>query len=335
MPKVSVLVAVYNAAAFLPKCLDSLLGQTLSNIQVICVDDASTDESLRVLNDYAVRDLRLEVIRLEENGGQAHARNEALKLAKGEFICMVDADDWLSADALEQAVAAFEDQTDCVLFDVILVKLQTPNFKLQTSNFKEEKYPLPAFDVLTGDEAFRLSLTWQIHGLYMVRAGIHHEHPYDETCRLYSDDNSTRIHYLCSREVRRCSGRYYYRQHSASATHRTSVRRFDYLRANESMRCQMLELQVGADLLALYENHRWLNLIDVCMFYHVHGQELPEADRRYGLQEIRRVWASIDRGALQEETTAKFGYRPCHSWFLFRLQEWLYFSLRGLLGKNR
>ena len=355
MPKVSVLVAVYNAEPFLKKCLDSLLGQTLSDIQIICVDDASTDGSLRVLNAYAVRDLRIEVIRLEENGGQAHARNEALKLAKGDYICMVDADDWLAADALEQAVSAFDDETDCVLFDVIMVygqtscvpsvasdqrssanfKPQTSNFKLQTSKFKEEVYPLPPFTALTGNEAFRLSLTWQIHGLYMVRGAIHHQHPYDETCRLYSDDNTTRIHYICSRQVRRCSGRYYYRQHPASATHCASVRRFDYLKANESMKQQMLALHVGSDLLALYENHRWLNLIDVCMFYHVHGRELPVSDRRYGLGEIRRVWATIDRHLLNNETTAKFGYRLCGSWTLFRLQEWLYFTLRGLLGRNR
>ena len=356
MPKVSVLVAVYNAEKFLPQCLDSLLGQTLSDIQIICVDDASTDNSLKVLNHYAVKDLRLEVIRLEENSGQAHARNEALKIATGDYICMVDADDWLATDALEQAVSAFDDETDCVLFDVIMVygqtsnlkpqtsnfklqtskfKPQTSNFKLQTSNFKEEPYPLPPFTALTGDEAFRLSLTWQIHGLYMVRGAIHHQHPYDETCRLYSDDNTTRIHYVSSRQVRRCSGRYYYRQHPASATHRTSVRRFDYLKANESMKQQMLALHVGSDLLALYENHRWLNLIDVCMFYHVHGHKLSESDRRYGLGEIRRVWATIDRHLLNKESTAKFGYRLCGSWTLFRLQEWLYFTLRGLLGRNR
>ena len=75
MPKVTVLVAVYNAERFLPQCLDSLLAQTMSDFQVICIDDASTDRSLQVLNTYALRDLRIEVVRLLENRGQAHARN--------------------------------------------------------------------------------------------------------------------------------------------------------------------------------------------------------------------------------------------------------------------
>ena len=324
MPKVSVLVAVYNAGQFLARCLDSLLGQTLSDIQVICVDDASTDGSLRLLNDYALRDMRIDVLRLQDSCGQAHARNVGLSVAKGEVICMVDADDWLSPDALERLYDAFDDATDCVLFDLVSVY-----------GNREERYAMPAFTVLTGEEAFRLSLTWKIHGLYGVRADIHRRFPYDETCRLYSDDNTTRIHYLASRRVTRCRGIYYYRQHDASATPQVSVRRFDYLRANESMRRQMLEAGVGQKLLAEYENHRWLNLVGIYMFYHVHGKELTSCERRYGRSELYRTWLSIDRPLLNKETTAKFGYRPCQSWRLFRLQEWLYFTLRGLLGRNR
>ena len=323
MPEVTVLVAVYNAADFLPRCLDSLTGQSLKDIQVVCIDDGSTDGSLQVLNGYALRDRRIEVIHLEENGGQAHARNVGLVQARGRIVCMVDADDWLSADALELMSAAFDDDTDSVLFDVVRV-----------SGDSEQPYIMPSFDALDGQEAFRLSLTWQIHGLYGVRAGIHRRYPYDETCRAYSDDNTTRLHYLASRQVRRCRGIYYYRQHSGSVTHQVSVRRFDYLRANESMRRQMEQAGVGQPLLDLYENHRWLNLVDVYMFYHVHGRQLAAADRRHGLQELRRIWTAIDRRALQKETTAKFGYRPCRSWCLFRVQEWLYFTLRGWLNKN-
>ena len=325
MPKVSVLVAVYNAEAFLSRCLDSLKAQTYEDIQVICVDDASTDDSCRLLQEYAAKDSRIEVMSLPENRGQAHARNEGLKHAKGDYICMLDADDWFSPDAIEKALAVFDGETDCVLFDVVR----------WYDDRHEMLYQMPPFDTLTGKEAFRLSLDWQIHGLYMVRADIHQQHPYDETCRLYSDDNTTRIHYICSRQVRRCEGRYYYRQHPDSSTRRISVSRFDYLKANESMRRQMQALNVSQKAVDEYENHRWLNMIDVYMFYHVHGRELSSADRKYGFSELCRIWRTIDRRALKKETITKFGYRPCQSWRMFRLQEWLYFTLRGLLGKNR
>ena len=102
MTKVTVLVAVYNASAFLSDCLDSLLNQTLRDIQVICIDDCSTDRSLEILQDYAQRDNRIEVIRLNENHGQAYARNEGLKMAKGQYVCFLDADDWWEPSFLQQ-----------------------------------------------------------------------------------------------------------------------------------------------------------------------------------------------------------------------------------------
>lgn len=317
-------MAVYNAERWLPACLDSLAGQTLADIQVVCIDDASTDGSLEILRRYAHEDPRFEVIHLEENRGQAHARNVGLGVAKGEYTCMVDADDWLSPDALELGVKAMSPDVDCVLFEVMMCY-----------DTRQERYALPSFERMTGREAFILSLDWRLHGLYMIRTDIHRNHPYDESCRLYSDDNTTRIHYLCSRIVGRCQGRYYYRQHSASSTHQVSVRRFDYLQANASMRRQMEELNVADELLAQYEQCRWLNLVDVYMFYHVHGRQLSRAERRYGLEQLRQTWTSIDHSVLWPETARKLGYRPCRWWWLFRLQEWVYFSLRSLMGKNK
>ena len=326
MAKVTVLMAVFNAQQWLSESLESLTAQTMTDWQLICIDDASTDGSLALLREWEQRDKRIEVIALPENGGQAHARNIGLQKAQGEYICFLDADDTLSADALQQAVSVFEshEQTDCVLFRVILVQdgVETP-------------HPSQTFDVLTGMEAFRKSINyWQIHGVYMVRAALHRQYPYDETCRSYSDDNTTHIHFYHSREVRYCEGIYYYWMHSLSVTHQASVRRFDLLRANESLKRQLKDMDISQDLLAIFENRRWLNLIDCYMFYHVHGSEMSTENRSYGLSELRRIWQTIDRTLLNKETITKFGYRPCASWLLFRLQEWLYFTLRGLLGKN-
>ena len=324
MIKVSVLVAVYNASAYLAECLDSLLNQTLRDIQIVCVDDGSTDDSWAILREYAQKDDRIVTIQLHANYGQAYARNVALRQSDGEYVCFLDADDRFAADALELAVRAFDkEEVDAVLFNV---SMDYPDHS--------EIYPLPDFESLDGKEAFRMSLTWQIHGVYMIRADIHRQFPYDTTCRLYSDDNTTRLHFLHSRRVGRCNGVYHYRQHAASATHAVSVRRFDYLRANESMKQALVELNVSPEIMALYENHRWLNLVGVYMFYFVHGRELTREERHYGLAELRRAWKTIDRRLLQRRQTSKFGYCPMPTWWLFRMQEWLYFTLRGLLGKN-
>ncbi len=98
--KLSIIIPVYNVAEFLPECLDSCLNQTLKEIEIICVDDGSTDNSLEILNEYAKRDNRITVIH-QENQRQSIARENAMKIAKGEYIWYVDADDYLELDACE------------------------------------------------------------------------------------------------------------------------------------------------------------------------------------------------------------------------------------------
>lgn len=320
MSRVSVLVAAFNTQDFIGQCLDSLLTQTWTDIQIICVDDASTDNTPAILDKVAHKDNRLIVRHLQDNVGQAKARNIALQLADGDYVCMLDSDDWLSSDALEQAVKVFDSHpsTDCVLFQV-----------RQVYPDHERLYPMPPFTVMTGKEAFEASLTWAIHGLYMVRTAIHKRYPFDDSSHAYSDDNTTRMHYLHSREVRQCDGVYFYRQHPSSVTHQISVRRFDYLRANESMLRQMRDEGVDSDNLALYEKVRWLNLIDTYMFYFNHRHALSEDDCKYGLAEMKRVWKGIDTQQLPKKLKWKPGYMPLRPfWPLFRLQEEIYFFLR-------
>ena len=325
MSKVTVLVAVYNAEAWLPRCLDSLLAQTLPDIQIVCIDDASTDHSLQLLQQYAERDARIEVIVLGENHGQAFARNQGLKKAQGEYVCFLDADDWLSPDALSSAVAVFEShsETDSVLFQVDIVNPDGI-----------ERLPLPEFEVLTGHEAFLKSIDWQLHGIYMVRTALHQRFPYDDSCRWFSDDNTTRIHYLHSREVRPCSGVYHYFQHPESTSHAVSVHRFDRLRAAESMKEQLQRANASHEVMCEWEVQRVLVLVECYRFYFEKGQQLSPADRRQGLQKMQQFRSSIDRSMLNSSRVHKFGYRLMPSWWLFRCQEWLYFTLRGLFGKN-
>lgn len=329
MIKVSILVAVYNGEQYLRQCLDSLLGQTLRDIQVVCIDDCSTDGSLALLREYAAKDRRIDVLSLDENHGQAYARNIGLTVVKGEYVTFLDCDDWYSSDALSEAVAVFEHcpQTDTVLFDVM-------KCEGSASSFKGSVYQMPPFDVLSGYEAFCLSVNWTIHGVYISRKELYDRYPYDTTSRAYSDDNTTRLHYYISREVRRCKGVYFYRQNPQSVTHKVSVRRFDYLRANESMKQQLEALHVEPSVLAQYETVRWRVLIDLYMFYHCHGKELSAAERVYGLSELRRVWKTVNRSLLDHDLIRKFGYHPMPCWLLFRCQEWLYFTLRGWLGRN-
>ncbi len=99
-PKVSVIIPVYNRKKYLKRCLDSVINQTLKNIEIICIDDGSTDQSLEILNEYRKKDGRIIIIN-QKNQGAGLARNSGLKIAKGEYIGFVDSDDWIDLNFYE------------------------------------------------------------------------------------------------------------------------------------------------------------------------------------------------------------------------------------------
>lgn len=101
MTKVSIIIPVYNTENYLGKCLDSLVNQTLQEIEIICVNDGSTDNSLKVLEDYASRDERVKIIN-QENLKQGCARNNGFRIATGEYIGYVDSDDWVDLGFYEK-----------------------------------------------------------------------------------------------------------------------------------------------------------------------------------------------------------------------------------------
>ena len=98
MIKVSVIIPVYNTAPYLRRCLDSVCGQTLRDIEIICINDGSTDNSLEILNEYTQKDKRVKIINFKKNKGVSIARNTGIDKAKGKYIGFVDSDDWVDKD---------------------------------------------------------------------------------------------------------------------------------------------------------------------------------------------------------------------------------------------
>lgn len=101
MIKVSVIIPVYNIEKYLYQCIDSILNQTLKDIEVICVDDGSTDSSLSILKEYEQKDSRLKVIS-QKNSGAGIARNKGIEYASGKYLSILDADDFFETDMLEK-----------------------------------------------------------------------------------------------------------------------------------------------------------------------------------------------------------------------------------------
>lgn len=116
-PKISIIITTYNIENYIVECIESVLNQSMKDIEVICIDDASTDHSLNILNQYADRDDRIRVYAQSESIGPSTARNIGYKEAKGEYIYQIDGDDFLVDGALERMYrCAAENQLDFLTF---------------------------------------------------------------------------------------------------------------------------------------------------------------------------------------------------------------------------
>ncbi|WP_296889892.1 glycosyltransferase [uncultured Methanobrevibacter sp.] len=146
--KVSVVIPVYNVEEFLGECLDSIVNQTLKDIEIICVNDGSKDKSLEILNYYAEHDDRFTVIS-QENSGHAVATNRGMDLARGKYLYLMDSDDFIELTALEEAYNyAEEKNVDFVIF-------QSMNYVTDEDRYyKAENYSMEKVADLVGESVF-------------------------------------------------------------------------------------------------------------------------------------------------------------------------------------
>lgn len=117
MDKISVIIPVYNVEQYLCRCLDSLLSQSYSNLEIICIDDCSSDSSYQILVDYEKKDSRFIIVRNEENLNSAETRNKGLLLATGEYVYFLDSDDWIDENYLEEMVEKFHHADVAIVFN--------------------------------------------------------------------------------------------------------------------------------------------------------------------------------------------------------------------------
>lgn len=117
MPSVSVIIPAYNAEDYISQCISSVLSQTLSDIEVIVVDDGSTDKTPDIVEELSASDARLRLIR-QENQYAGAARNTGIKAAGGDYLYFLDADDWIESNALE----AMRDAGDSRGVDIVIAR---------------------------------------------------------------------------------------------------------------------------------------------------------------------------------------------------------------------
>lgn len=135
-PLISVIVPIYNVEQYLSKCIDSILNQIYKNLEVILVDDGSSDNCGQICDDYAKIDCRIKVVH-KENGGLSDARNAGIKVATGEYVCFVDSDDWISKEMISSLYTCMqEDKSDIVCSGVMWVTEGEEEIRNDTVNEK-------------------------------------------------------------------------------------------------------------------------------------------------------------------------------------------------------
>lgn len=154
MKKVSIIIPVYNVERYLARCIDSCINQTYNNIEIICVNDGSTDGSLNILEHYKILDSRIQIIN-KENGGLSSARNAGFAASVGDYILFVDSDDFISCDAIEHLVKnAEENSADVVIFDYFYAHVDRSMRKILTIiEWNDKRYENKSFNLSNVDKS--------------------------------------------------------------------------------------------------------------------------------------------------------------------------------------
>ena len=213
--KISVMIPVYNTSRYLEKCLTSVLEQSLKEIEIICVNDGSTDNSLEVLKKYQKKDNRIKIVN-KSNGGLTSARNEALKLATGEYSLNVDSDDWIKEKYLEDIYnEAKKNDLDILITDIVYAK---ENKREEYETYIRQDLNLLDGKIISGKEYIDiffennfLGYTWN----KLIKTELYKSYglKYNETIFFFEDvELILRLSYFCKKIGKLNKAYYFYRQ---------------------------------------------------------------------------------------------------------------------------
>lgn len=308
MPRGSVIVPVFNDASWLRDCLDSVSNQTLRDIEIVCVDDGSTDGSAAILAEYAAKDKRLKIV-TQENRGQGAARNCGLEIAHGEYVYFMDADDELAADdALERLVAlADAERLDALFFDADT--RVDAGIDVLPSVVRAEDY-IRRHDyswVFSGCELFERFLTNREYTVspclvllrrkFLERCGIRFPDK-----RIFYEDNifMTRVMLAAERASHRPWRLYLRKVHAGSSV--TSAPTMRHLRGYLACHCDVCELLSRGE----WSSRTRTVLRDRRAIYKLHVRRLAETNPKL-VAEAKGEMSELEYATLREVLVYPFG----------------------------
>ncbi|MBD9180303.1 MAG: glycosyltransferase family 2 protein [Odoribacter splanchnicus] len=290
MPRISVVMPVYNGESYLEETLDSLLAQSFQDYEVVCVNDSSTDRSLQILERYAQLDLRIKVYTKPNQGLASFSVAYGLERATGQYYMYSSQDDLYDVDLLKKGIElADEMKADVVIPNLVCYSGNKDDISIRT--FWRET--VPDFEHVTPHDAFVLSLDWRIHGFGLYRTEIV-KRVGIETFNYNSDEYTTRKLLLNCSKIVFSDAIFYYRINNPNAiTKKMSFKLFDVFYTNQKLEELALEQKVPMEAIIKL---RELALNDVAIrqkLLFIYGDSLSGYERREAALKVKNAYRNI------------------------------------------
>ncbi len=319
--KVTVIMPVFNAEKYISDAIDSLLAQSNEEWKLICIDDGSTDRSLKIIENYLIQDKRIELIR-QENTGPGVARAKAIQVANTEYVSILDSDDAYPTDYIEKMLLKAEQtRADIIVPDVAF---GYGNTKKIPNIFISNKLS-PDMVINNGEEAFALTFPWKLHGWIMIKTSLAKKY-YTPNKLQYSKYNSdeyiTRLLYLKSSKTVLCDAEYQYRIAPDSITRKPSLKKLDYFKTLDILIDLCQEENINDSILLNIYNDYYISIINMTRMVN----NLPIEEQKKGKAIIKNIYYSSYKAKFNKrilskatlKTKAKF-YISMHSFLFFKL----------------
>lgn len=222
--KISVIIPVYNVEKYLKRCLDSIVNQTYKNLEIILVDDGSTDKSGNICDEYAAKDKRIIVIH-KENGGVSSARNKGLDICIGDYISFIDSDDWIEEDFFEYVVNNAKDN-DLLIFDYYITNGKSTKW----IKYRKTKFEISKDECLIELTKAKLqSYLW----VMIFKSELFYNIRFPQN-RNYEDQAIMHLHIDKCQKIKYCNKAFYnYYQNPKGITHTVNYKNYrDFLYVN-------------------------------------------------------------------------------------------------------
>lgn len=263
MEKVSVIVPVYNAGPYLKQCIDSILNQTYHNIELILVNDGSTDGSATICESYRQVDQRVRLINKKlGGGGVGAARNSALPLITGEFVLFVDNDDWLEPNHIEvlyKSLKETDSDISIVNFTQFMEERSSYAFHVTEKDYFQEVFTPQEWFSREYNGRFAFSQCFTVPWCKLYKASIFENISYPEDEKVEDDYTTWKLYLMADRIVFTNLALYYHRKRETSVTKTVDSTYVFPLKSIEE-RVTILSL-IGFDISEELRAYRWrLNL---------------------------------------------------------------------------